>query len=170
MHQFAIQSATTSDVTTIHRLANEIWWPTYRELLPHGQISLMLKRMYSEAALLNQLNKGQQFALACRAENAVGFVGFQPKPTSPVMRIEKLYVLPGEQGNGIGKQLINYVATQATATNLHTLELNVYQENPAKTFYERQGFTVVSEVQIPYHGYVLKDYIMQKTLAAPFSP
>lgn len=162
MNETGIQSATPADVSTICRLAHEIWWPTYRDLLPHGQIRLMLELMYSESALLNQLENGQQFSLATRNGTAVGFVGFQIKPESSVMRIEKLYVLPSEQGKGTGKRLINHVAALALAANLPCLELNVYRHNPAKAFYERQGFTVVSEVEIPYHGYALKDYIMQK--------
>ena len=164
MHEIQIQAGTPDDVTTIRRLAHEIWWPTYRNLLPHGQISLMLELMYSETALLNQLENGQQFILAMRNETAVGFIGFQSKPDSPVMRIEKLYVLPSEQGRGTGKQLINHVAAKAMAANIRCLELNVYRYNPAKAFYERLGFTVVSEVEIPYHGYTLSDYILQKPL------
>lgn len=120
--------------------------------------------MYSESALLDQLKKGQQFALAVRHNTPVGFVGFQSKLPLSVMRIEKLYVLPSEQGKGTGKRLINYVAELASAATISTLELNVYRHNPAKTFYERQGFTVVSEVEILYHGYTLKDYIMQRPL------
>ncbi|PPL01884.1 GNAT family N-acetyltransferase [Parapedobacter indicus] len=168
MNETAIQEATLADVMTIHRLANEIWWPTYHDLLPHGQIKLMLELMYSESALLNQLKNGQQFALAMRDETPVGFVGFQIKPDSPVTRIEKLYVLPSEQGKGSGKRLINYVAALALATNTRCLELNVYRHNPAKAFYERQGFRVVAEVKIPYHGYTLKDYVMQKPLSFLF--
>ncbi len=164
MNTIRIQASTPADVATIHQLANEIWWPTYRDLLPHGQIHLMLELMYSETALLNQLNKGQQFALATRNGAAIGFVGFQTKSDSAVMRIEKLYVLPSEQGKGTGKRLINHVAAQASAAGIHCLELNVYRYNPAKTFYERQGFTVVSELEIPYHSYTLKDYVMQKLL------
>jgi len=164
MNEIRIQAATPADVATIHRLANEIWWPAYRDLLPHGQIRLMLEFMYAESALLNQLKSGQQFALASRNGTVVGFVGFQTKPDSSIMRIEKLYVLPSEQGKGTGKRLIHHVAALATAADIHCLELNVYRHNPAKTFYERQGFTVVSEVEIPYHNYTLKDYVMQKLL------
>jgi len=164
MDETAIRQATPADVLTIHRLAHEIWWPTYRDLLPHGQIKLMLELMYSESALLNQLKNGQQFALAVTDETPVGFVGFQTKPDSPVMRIEKLYVVPSEQGKGTGKQLINHVVALALAENIRCLELNVYRQNPAKAFYERQGFKVVAEVAIPYHGYTLEDYIMQKPL------
>ena len=168
MNKIDILPATPADILTISRLANEIWWPTYRHLLPHGQIRLMLELMYSETALLAQLEKGQQFAIAVCGNNAVGFVGYQPKPESPIMRIEKLYILPSEQGNGIGRRLIDHVATQAQAVGLSILELNVYRHNPAKRFYDKQGFTAVAEVQIPYHGYTLDDYIMQKSLVSSF--
>jgi len=168
MDKIEVQAAEPTDIPTIRQLANEIWWPTYRDLLPHGQISLMLELMYADTALRDQLRKGQQFALAKQAGNAVGFVGFQHKLSLSLMRIEKLYVLPSEQGKGIGKRLIDHVAALASPAGLKALELNVYRRNPAKNFYERQGFTVIAEVQIPYHGYVLEDYIMQKPLISSF--
>lgn len=168
MDKIEVQAAGPTDIPTIRQLANEIWWSTYRDLLPHDQISLMLELMYTDAALRDQLRKGQQFALAKRAGNAVGFVGFQHNPASSLMRIEKLYILPAEQGRGIGKRLINHVAKLASSAGLKAMELNVYRRNPAKHFYERQGFAVISEVQIPYHGYVLEDYIMQKPIISSF--
>ncbi len=164
MNGITIQLASLCDMETISRLAYAIWWPTYRDLLPHGQIRLMLEQNYSNAALKRQLESGQRFSLAIRDGEAVGFVGFQPGPTRRIMRIEKLYVLSSEQGKGTGKSLIDHVAQQALASDIHCLELNVYRHNPARAFYEKVGFSIVSEIDIPYHGYVLMDYIMQKPL------
>jgi len=160
-----IQPATAADVATIGRLAHEIWWPTYRKLLPYGQIRMMLAKLYSDEAITQQLQSGQRFSLVLRGGAAVGFVGYQQKPSDPgVMRLEKLYVHPSEQGRGTGKQLINYVVQCALDAHCHCVELNVYQRNPARAFYERQGFTIKDTVDIPFHGYVLQDYIMRKPL------
>ncbi|MFC3200016.1 GNAT family N-acetyltransferase [Parapedobacter deserti] len=165
MNDITICIATLDEVFVINRLAHEIWWPAYAKLLPHDQIDFMLKAIYSFDALRNQMAAGQRFCLAKRNGDAIGFVGFQPKPSvRSIMRIEKLYVLPSEQKKGIGKLLIDYVAQIALTADLHCLELNVYQYNPAKAFYEREGFKVVEAVEIPYHGYVLNDYVMQKQL------
>ncbi|SEL79146.1 GNAT family N-acetyltransferase [Parapedobacter koreensis] len=165
MNTITIQAATLSDVETIHRLAHEIWWPTYNKLLTAAQISFMLEQIYSADALLNQMEAGQCFSFAVKDRKPIGFVGFQPKPLAiRTMRIEKLYILPSMQGHGIGKLLIDHVAQHALAVGMDCLELNVYRHNPAKAFYEKQGFAIVTAVEIPYHGYMLNDYIMQKQL------
>lgn len=165
MNELTFRTATHSDLPIIHRLANEIWWPTYKDYLTHGQISFMLEKIYSVSALEEQLSAGQRFSFAIRHDKPVGFTGFQLKPSAThIMRIEKLYVLPSEQGKGTGKRLINHVAQFALAANSTYLELNVNRHNPAKVFYERLGFIVVDVVDIPYHGYILNDYVLQKQL------
>ena len=162
-----LRVATVADVPIIHQLAHDIWWPTYGNYIDHGQIRLMLELIYSEPALLEQFKTGQRFVLAMRGHTAVGFVGFRAKPAHPqTMRIEKLYVSPSEQGKGTGKLLIHHVAQTALAAGCSRLELNVNRNNPAATFYDRQGFIVINTVDLPYHGYVLNDYVMQKELEA----
>lgn len=163
----SLRAATVSDVPIIHRLAHDIWWPTYRGYIAHDQISLMLELIYSEPALQKQFETGQQFTLAMRAHTPVGFVGFRPKSAqAATMRIEKLYVSPSEQGKGTGKLLINHVAHTASTNGYSYLELNVNRGNPAAKFYDRQGFVIIDTVDIPYHGYILNDYVMQKDLRA----
>lgn len=126
----------------------------------------MLELIYSEEALQAQLKTGQRFSLALRGGVSVGFVGFQPKHgMAKTMRIEKLYVMPPEQGKGTGKLLIDHVTQAALAGGYSCLELNVNRSNTAVRFYDRQGFVIIDTVDVPYHGYVLNDYVMQKKLA-----
>lgn len=160
-----LRVATESDLPIIHRLAHEIWWPTYETYLAHCQINLMLEMIYSEQALQAQLEAGQRFSLAMRGNTAVGFVGFQTNQAKPqVMRIEKLYVRQSEQGKGTGKLLINHVAKIALTAGCVHMELNVNRCNPATRFYSRMGFVIIATVDIPYYGYILNDYVMQKEL------
>lgn len=52
-----------------------------------------------------------------------------------------IFVAPEQQGQGIGKQLINHAKQQREA-----LTLSVYKENqPSYQFYLAQGFSVISE-------------------------
>ena len=165
MSNITIRQAKFTDALIIHELAHEIWWPTYQDYIPHGQIKLMLALIYSENALREQMEAGQRFSIVLRDDNLVGFVGFWPKPSATdILRIEKIYIHPSEQGKGTGRLLIDHVSQIARVANIHSLELNVNRNNPAKTFYEKQGFVIVAEVDVPYHNYVLNDYIMQKQL------
>ncbi|SIP95689.1 N-acetyltransferase [Marinobacterium stanieri] len=56
-------------------------------------------------------------------------------------RLAAIFVLPEQQGQGIGKQLLDHAKTQRPS-----LTLSVYTENEtACAFYLSQGFEVVSE-------------------------
>ncbi|WP_220499441.1 GNAT family N-acetyltransferase [Microbispora sp. H10949] len=56
--------------------------------------------------------------------------------------LDHLYVTPAAQGRGIGTALLGH----AKKTNPHVLDLHVFQQNDgARRFYERHGFTLVEE-------------------------
>src|SRR5690606_19277310 len=161
-----IRQGLTGDVATIRQLAITCWWPTYSGYLPHDQIRLMLERMFAEKVLLQQLAAGHQYMLAYRMATPVGFISYRHKDgrEGEIVRIEKLYVLPDEQGRGIGRALMAEAEKYAHFCAANSLELHVNRSNPAKYFYEKQGFFVVEAVDIPYHGYVLDDYVMRKPI------
>jgi diamine N-acetyltransferase len=158
-----IRKATEEDITAITELAEKIWWPTYRNIISEEQISFMLKDMYSEESLKKQLVSGVDFILAEKENLAVAFAGFsliEPE----VYKLHKLYVLPSEQGNGTGKNLIEYITDLAREQGGKILELNVNRGNSASEFYKKVGFEIYRTVDISYHHFILNDYIMRKDL------
>jgi N-acetylglutamate synthase-like GNAT family acetyltransferase len=158
-----IRKATEEDITAITELAEKIWWPTYRNIISEEQISFMLKDMYSEESLKKQLVSGVDFILAEKENLAVAFAGFsliEPE----VYKLHKLYVLPSEQGNGTGKNLIEYITDLAREQGGKILELNVNRGNSASEFYKKVGFEIYRTVDISYHHFILNDYIMRKNL------
>ena len=158
-----IRKATEENITAITELAEKIWWPTYRNIISEEQISFMLKDMYSEESLKKQLVSGVDFILAEKENLAVAFAGFsliEPE----VYKLHKLYVLPSEQGNGTGKNLIEYIADLAREQGGKILELNVNRGNSASEFYKKVGFEIYRTVDISYHHFILNDYIMRKDL------
>ncbi|SKB74355.1 GNAT family N-acetyltransferase [Daejeonella lutea] len=159
-----IVNATADDIPVIHELAEKIWWPTYRPILSDEQISFMLKNMYSEDALLQQIQSGMKFILVKRENHNVAFAGYS-KENEAVLKIHKIYVLPSEQGKGTGKNLIEYLTSIARELSIPQVELNVNRANPALGFYEKMGFEIAETVDIPYHQFVLNDYVMRKKLS-----
>lgn len=158
-----IIAASEKDIPVIHTLAEKIWWPTYKPILSEEQISFMLKNMYSEAALVEQMRADINFILVKREGEDVAFAGysFQHGP-DPVLKIQKIYVLPTEQGKGTGKELIEYLSGLAKDLKIPKVELNVNRANPALGFYQKMGFDIIESVDIPYHEFDLNDYVMRK--------
>lgn len=160
-----IRQATETDIALIHRLAGEIWWPTYSDILEKDQISLMLEEMYSEKALIMQMNAGIHFLLTESDGKTTGFAAYSlTDEISKIYKIHKIYLLPSEQGKGTGRKLIEYIASVTANEGAKTLELNVNRSNPALNFYKKLGFSVYKQVDIPYHRYFLNDFVMRKKL------
>ena len=162
---FEIRKAEVADIPVISRLAEEIWWPTYRDFISEEQISFMLDDMYSAASLEKQMADGVTFLLAFREELPVGFAGFsETDELEKIFKLHKLYVLPSEQGRGTGKALVDELSRLAKADGGKMLELNVNRGNKAQHFYKKIGFDIHQTLDIPYHHFVLNDYVMRKNL------
>jgi len=161
----SIRTANPSDISTIGQLAEESWWPAYSSFISAEQISYMLNEMYSPESLNQQFSEGITFLLAERDGLAVGFAAFSETNTKEqVFKLHKLYLLPSEQGKGTGKLLIDEVSTQSKNLGGLIFELNVNRGNKAVEFYKKQGFEIHQTLDIPYHTFVLNDYIMRKSL------
>lgn len=138
-------------------------WPVaYKEILSGDQLAYMLELFYSIPALEQQMDSGHRFTLCFINNKAVGFSSISPKENEKeVLRLNKLYVLPGLQGKGAGKKLLDDVKEFALKNNFSAVELNVNRNNTAKTFYDREGFVITSEVDLPIgNNYYMNDYIM----------
>lgn len=161
-----IRHATLADVKTIHLLAQQIWWPTYSTILEKEQISFMLDLFYAEEKLKKYISSGQQsFILLVENEQAVAFAAYAAdQENEEVMVLEKIYCLPETQGKGYGRQLIDFVVTQAKLAGKSFLQLYVHRENKARNFYEKMDFKVLKEVDRPLGEYLLTDFVMQKAL------
>ncbi len=161
-----IRHATLADVKTIHLLAHKIWWPTYAEILEKEQISFMLDLFYAESKLKKYISSGEQsFVLLTENEQSVAFAAYAAdQENEDIMVLEKIYCLPETQGKGYGKQLIEFVATQAKLAGKSYLQLYVHRQNKARNFYEKMNFKVIKEVDRPLDKYLLADFVMEKEL------
>jgi diamine N-acetyltransferase len=161
-----IRVATVEDVETIRQLAAAIWWPSYGPILSTEQLNFMLAEIYSTEKITSQIINGEQtYLLLIEGDAAVAFAAYSPRAENPdIYKLHKLYCLPSTQGKGYGKALINRVCADVLAAGKNILELNVNRYNPSKHFYEKLGFFVIYEEDIPIGPYWMNDYVMRKQL------
>lgn len=160
---YSIRKIGEQECGIIQTMIHEIYPATYGEILSKEQIDFMLKKSYTIDALAAAMAGGQEFFIVYDLDgNALGFIALQDKGER-ILRIEKLYLLPDLQGRGLGRLLVSFAMDEAKNRQRPTVELNVNRNNKAYYFYLKQGFQVVKEVDIPYYGFVLDDYVMQKT-------
>lgn len=70
--------------------------------------------------------------------------------------VSAVYVRPDQQGRGIGRQLVQTVATWLHARGHNALRIMALAANaPARRFYETLGGTVVDEMEMDEYGCML---------------
>jgi ribosomal protein S18 acetylase RimI-like enzyme len=170
---YFIRKATPEDVEIIREIAEKTWWVAYSPILEKEQISFMLRDIYSAEKITSQIKDNTQTYLllieptrpAGGDDKPVAFAAYSPREEDPeIYKLHKLYCLPETQGKGYGKILINEVINKTIEAGKHTLDLNVNRHNKAKSFYEKMGFEVAYEEDIPIGDYWMNDYVMRKEL------
>ncbi|KAA5548281.1 GNAT family N-acetyltransferase [Adhaeribacter rhizoryzae] len=165
MHLFNIKPATPDNIPAIQEIIAETWEPAYREILSLEQIRFMQAEIYQTEALQQQMAAGQQFFILYENEIPSGFASYSPYQDH-TFKLNKLYVKPAYQGKGYGSLLIRHIEQEVLDQGGEYLILNVNRYNQARQKYERVGFIVIKEEDIPIGPYWMNDYVMQKALTA----
>jgi GNAT superfamily N-acetyltransferase len=159
-----IRPATFTDIPFIRDIAYKTWPSAYEDLLGKQQVEYMLNRFYSVDSLEDQIKNQHYFFLALKNYVPIGFTSFS-EVYHGVYKLQKLYVLPNEQKTGVGQELLGTIETIARSRGAAKLQLNVNRKNVAKSFYVRNGFTIIDKADIDIgNGYYMNDYIMEKQL------
>ncbi len=158
-----IRPADLDDINTIGFLVQQIWPDAYGAILTHEQLQYMINLFYSPASLRRQMvDDHHQFIIVEEGEEAIGFAAWSAIDEPGVFKLHKLYVLPGQQGKGLGKSLLQFIFDEIRAKDGQLLRLNVNRHNKARQFYERMGFVVTKEEDVPIgEGYFMNDYVME---------
>ena len=161
----SIEKNTDNNFTVIRAIAKEVWPIAYGAILKEAQLKYMMELMYSEDSLQLQVNsKKHHFILAKENDVTLGFASYEFNYSETnKTKIHKIYVLSTQQGNGVGRKLINYIENEAKNHYQDALVLNVNKYNGAQDFYKKIDFTIDHEEVIAIgNGYVMDDYVMQK--------
>lgn len=164
-HVFVIRRADESDINVISTLAHAIWPETYGNILSEAQLRHMLNLFYSHESLEKQFADGHIFLIALMNAETVGFASYSHGDTAGTYKVHKLYVHPLLHGKGFGKKLLDRIIEEVKPAGASRLQLNVNRHNPAKSFYERNGFQIAGEEDIAIgEGYFMNDYVMEKQI------
>ena len=159
--------ATEKDYPVIRKIAYETWPHTFKNILSQEQIKYMLKIMYSQASLSEQVDKkGHKFLLVKDGDDHIGYLSYELNHLGlSKTKIHKIYILPTTQGKGVGKLLMSTVIQIARERDNTMLSLNVNRDNPAIEFYKKIGFKKVGEEDIDIgNGFFMEDAVMEKKL------
>ncbi len=160
----SFHKATPEDIPLIRELCLQVWPQTYSSMLPPGQVDYMLELMYSEKSLQEQMVSGVCFFIVSVDKVPVGFASWTEMEARK-FKLEKLYVLPSQQGKGTGRAFIEHIANEILQAGGTAVYLQVKKTNPARFFYEKTGYSIKEEVVLDIgNGFVMDDYIMERKL------
>ena len=187
-----ISKASGEDIMCIHDMAQVVFRHTYREILSPEQMEYMMEWMYSPENLQKQLDEGHIYYIAYRDGEPCGYVSVQPEGNADdgrlLFHLQKIYVLPSEQGHGLGRALFDRAVAHVREAVLareaaHVqevaggcteecvegcvegcgarIELNVNRNNPSIGFYHHLGLRILRQGDFHIgNGYYMNDYIM----------
>lgn len=161
----ALSRLTAADVDAVSALARSVWQATYTTLISQAQIDSMLADRYSAARILSQLgDPTHAWWVARRGLTLVGFA--HGVLDGAACKLDKLYVHPDRQRQGIGAALLEATRHWARQHQAHRLWLQVNRGNAqAIAAYRKYGFCIVeSRVFEIGNGFVMDDHVMEQTL------
>lgn len=143
-----IREAAESDCERLASAAGKIFYETFVESMPLGDLELYIETAFKPEHVLNEMNDpGNMFFLALSDSQIVGYAKLNTSrpPESlakqKVIELERLYVFKKFHGKKIGAQLMQYAIDSSITNGYDVMWLAVWEKNPdAIAFYKRWEF------------------------------
>jgi ribosomal protein S18 acetylase RimI-like enzyme len=163
----AIRSASEAEIPALRVLAEKIWRQSFAGLLTPGQIDYMLAWMYAPETIARELREGVIWEIAWLDAEMIGFHSCTIEPETRRLKLNKLYLLPEQQGLGLGQQLLERVHALAAQRGASAVWLQVNKQNArALRAYERAGYVVERTAVFDIGGgYVMDDFILTREIS-----
>lgn len=152
-------------VTTVARLAREIWNEYYVPLIGRAQVDYMVAKFQTAAAMQAQIDEGYEYFLIHDDATPVGYAAIRHDAADARMFISKLYLLAGKRKSGAGRYMLAEIERRARERGATRLWLTVNKGNPSVAAYQRLGFEIAEAIVMDIGGgFVMDDYRMEKAL------
>jgi diamine N-acetyltransferase len=149
-------------------LARDIWHAHYPGIISVAQIEYMLDERYQEAIIREELKRRDLWWDVLKLNGQMtGYTSYLLTGVEGEMKIDKLYLHPRVQRQGLGGMLIAHVAAAAIERGCQRLTLAVNRRNQtAIAAYQKHGFHIASaSLRQIGGGFWMDDYMMVKEIA-----
>lgn len=153
------------DIAALAVLADQIWHEYFPCILTEAQIDYMVKKFQSAPAMEQQIaSAGYEYYFICKDGTRVGYTGFVREKEK--MFLSKLYLKKECRGQGIASCAFEFLEQECKKSGLHAIYLTVNRHNDNTiAVYRKKGFHTVKEQAADIGcGYVMDDYVMERTV------
>jgi GNAT superfamily N-acetyltransferase len=161
-----LQPVTTQEgIETTAQLAAEIWKEHYIGIITAEQVDYMLDKFQSVRAIADQIGReGYEYYLMREDGVDAGYLAV--KPENGKLFLSKFYLLKDHRGRGHASRAIRFLEELCRKRGLEAIWLTVNRHNASSiAVYAHKGFrTVRTQVADIGGGYVMDDYVMEKTI------
>jgi ribosomal protein S18 acetylase RimI-like enzyme len=169
---FSIRQAVQSENVVLSKISRATFYETYVQLNPENSALLQayVDETFSEQRIAEELHKPDVTFYLLEAENElIGYAKTKGHASNTRLEIEKLYLINGQQGKGLGKKLFLHIKNHALMNGQKSLSLSVYDQNKsAIEFYLKLGFKKISEKDFLFNWngsqYKDRDWVLELIL------
>jgi L-amino acid N-acyltransferase YncA len=155
----SIRPATQDDAPEIAHVHVESWRTTYAGIVPAEYLA-NLNEPERATQWQEWLTRDIPVYVAALDGKVVGFIGGGPirEPIETYdAELYAIYLLKHAQGQGIGRQLLQELATSLRSRGFHSMVVWVLEQNPARHFYSRTGAQLLTSKDIEIGGATLTE-------------
>lgn len=149
------------EIIQLARVAKDIWYECYTELIPQEQIEYMLDRFQSEDALRDAIFKCNYTYFLLYDEEIIAYCGVQPQMDR--LFLSKLYVRKDKRGLGYASKLLDTAIEFGLTLKKRALYLTCNKENnESLEMYKAKGFqNIASQENDIGGGFVMDDFVLE---------
>ena len=134
-----IRDVAESDVPAVRDVLVTTWHATYDPIYGPEKVAEVVASWHTVPRLAGQIGQpGAAFLLAAKSGRVVA-TAHANRAADGSVRLNRLYVLPEEQGSGVGSRLLKAALARFPEAERITLEVEP-RNTAAIAFYERHGF------------------------------
>ena len=164
MRPIFVKASKLVDFRNIESLARDIWEAHYTPIIGKAQVDYMLDKYQSVTSMQDQVENGFEYYYFETDAGLIGYLGVKGEKTD--LFLSKVYVHEYYQGNGYGRNAMEFVEDLARSKHLAAVLLTVNKHNTGSIkFYERLGYQTIDAVVTDIgNGFVMDDFVMLKRL------
>ncbi|WP_203247131.1 GNAT family N-acetyltransferase [Sporosarcina beigongshangi] len=155
-----IRKAELEDAVGIAKVHVDSWRTTYKGIVPDTYLA-SLSYESREKIWMNGIEQNNVYIVEDDNGQIVGFASGGKERTGKyeayVGELYAIYLLEAQQGNGLGRKLVQTVVDDLKEKKLNSMLIWALKENPACRFYETLGGKEVDTAEIEIEGKKLSE-------------